>query len=71
MLLCDTKGPPPELKGKTLFTPYHGFIPGTLAFTHYTPAKQSYSPCEEVITETRQYSMGGALRKGAQGRCIF
>ena len=43
--LWDTvKGSPPDLKGKTPFTPYSGFTSGTLVFTHYTSARQRYSP---------------------------
>ena len=30
-------GPLPTLKGKTPFTPYSGFTPGTPVFTNYTP----------------------------------
>ena len=43
--LWDTvKGPPPNLKGKTPFTPYSGFTLGTIVYTHYTTARQRYSP---------------------------
>ena len=44
MSLWDTvKGPSPDLKGKTPFTPYNGFTLGTPVFTHYTPARQGHS----------------------------
>ena len=51
--LWDTvKGPPPDLKGKTPFTPFSGFTLGTPVFTHYTPARQGYSSNRKVITES-------------------
>ena len=34
------------LRGKTHFTPYSGFTPGTTVFTHYTSARWRYSPNE-------------------------
>ena len=50
--LVPRKEPPPDLKGKTPFTPYSGFTPGTPVFTHYAPARQGYSPSGKGITES-------------------
>ena len=49
--LLITKGR--KQKRKNHFTPYSGFTPGTWVFTHYTPARQSYSSNGKVITKTR------------------
>ena len=55
MLLWDTvKGSPPDPKGENPYSPYSGFIQGTLVFTHYIPARQRYSPHGMVMTESRQ-----------------
>ena len=57
MSLWDTvKGPPPDLKGKTSFTPYSGFTLGTPVFTHYPTAGQGIAPCG---TEYWQYHLKG------------
>ena len=48
-------GPPPDLKGKNPFTPYSGFTLGTSVFTHYTTARQRYSPSRTVAIQYPQW----------------
>ena len=45
----NKKGPAPDLKGKTPFTPHSGFTPGTLVFTHYTSARGRYAPTDVAM----------------------
>ena len=47
-------GTPPDLKGKHPFTPYSGFTPGTLVFTHYTSARQRYAPPHDLGSDKQQ-----------------
>ena len=42
----DKRTPLLTLRGKRPFAPYSGFTPGTPVFTHYTSARQRYSPME-------------------------
>ena len=51
-LLDIVKGPPPKLKIKNHFAPCGDFTPGTPFVTHYTYARQSYSPHRKVIAES-------------------
>ena len=46
------KGPPPDLKGNTLFTPCSGFTPSTMVFTHNTPTRMWIPTCRKVATES-------------------
>ena len=43
------------LKGKKPFFPYSSFTPGTPGYTHYTPARQRYSPLGKLIPKTKHY----------------
>ena len=72
MSLWDTvKGSPPNLKGENPFAPYIEWFYFGQVFTHFTPARQRYSPTERGYPKHDNIItiifLGKKIKKGITG----